>query len=179
MLGRPWKNAPRAVFLSTLMELLPDSLGWTEMQGTLPRLFSEYESLDNEFQLAPTSQRRKQFKDANNVTTNMRYNTYLTTAEAEKYDINNVFPQWHPEQKSEQVNPPVVKIKDTGSIYWDDVPEACLYAVCRNRDVVAFTTQPFYNVPKGSPMNVSYSMRCANYYGGLGDRSNEVTYPNR
>lgn len=179
MLGRPWKNAPRAVFLSTLMELLPDSLGWTEMQGTLPRLFSEYESLDNEFQLAPTSQRRKQFKDANNVTTNMRYNTYLTTAEAEKYDINNVFPQWHPEQKSEQVNPPVVKIKDTGSIYWDDVPEACLYAVCRNRDVVAFTTQPFYNVPKGSPMNVSYSIRCANYYGGLGDRSNEVTYPNR
>lgn len=179
MLGRPWKNAPRAVFIGTLMELLPDSLGWTEMHGTLPRLFSEYESLDNEFQLAPTALRRKQFKDANNVVTNVRFNTYLTTAEAEKYDIHDVFPNWHPEQKAAQIPPPEIHIKDTGSIYWDDVHDACLYAVCRNRDVVAFTTQPYYNVPKGSPQNVSYSIRCANYYGGLGERSNEVTYPNR
>ena len=179
MLGRPWKNAPRAVFIGTLMELLPDSLGWTEMHGTLPRLFSEYESLDNEFQLAPTALRRKQFKDANNVVTNVRFNTNLTTAEAEKYDIHDVFPNWHPEQKAAQIPPPEIHIKDTGSIYWDDVHDACLYAVCRNRDVVAFTTQPYYNVPKGSPQNVSYSIRCANYYGGLGERSNEVTYPNR
>ncbi|MCR5044406.1 MAG: hypothetical protein K6A93_09785 [Bacteroidaceae bacterium] len=179
MLGRPWKNAPRAVFIGTLMELLPDSLGWTEMHGTLPRLFSEYESLDNEFQFAPTALRRKQFKDANNVVTNVRFNTNLTTAEAEKYDIHDVFPNWHPEQKAAQIPPPEIHIKDTGSIYWDDVHDACLYAVCRNRDVVAFTTQPYYNVPKGSPQNVSYSIRCANYYGGLGDRSNEVTYPNR
>ncbi len=179
MLGRPWKNAPRAVFIGTLMELLPDSLGWTEMHGTLPRLFSEYESLDNEFQLAPTALRRKQFKDANNVVTNVRFNTNLTTAEAEKYDIHDVFPNWHPEQKAAQIPPPEIHIKETGSIYWDDVHDACLYAVCRNRDVVAFTTQPYYNVPKGSPQNVSYSIRCANYYGGLGERSNEVTYPNR
>ena len=179
MLGRPWKNAPRAVFIGTLMELLPDSLGWTEMHGTLPRLFSEYESLDNEFQLAPTALRRKQFKDANNVVTNVRFNTNLTTAEAKKYDIHDVFPNWHPEQKAAQIPPPEIHIKDTGSIYWDDVHDACLYAVCRNRDVVAFTTQPYYNVPKGSPQNVSYSIRCANYYGGLGERSNEVTYPNR
>ncbi len=179
MLGRPWKNAPRAVFLGTLMELLPDSLGWTEMHGTLPRLFSEYESLDKEFQLAPTRGRRMQFKDANNVTTNMRYNANLTTAEADKYDINDVFPGWHPERKSAQVNPPVVHIKGRGSIYWDDVPEACLYAVCKNRDVVAFTTQPFYNVPKGTAEGACYSVRCANFYGGLGERSNEVTYPNR
>ncbi len=178
MLGRPWKNAPRAVFLGTLMELLPDSLGW-EIHNTIPRLLSEYESLDNEFQLAPTRGRRKQFKDANNVVTNIRYNTYLTENEAEKYDINDVFPGWHPERKSAQINPPIVQIKDRGSIYWEDVPEACLYAVCRNRDVVAFTTQPFYNVPKGTPENVSYSVRCANFYGGLGERSNEVTYPNR
>ena len=178
MLGRPWKNAPRAVFIGTLMELLPDSLGW-ETHSTLPRLFSEYESLDNEFQLAPTNGRRKQFKDANNVVTNMRYNTCLTESEAEKYDINVVFPGWHPEWKTTQINPPVVQIKERGNIYWEDVPEACLYAICRNRDVVAFTTQPFYNVPKGSPENVSYSVRCANFYGGLGERSNEVTYPNK
>ena len=161
------------------MELLPDSLGWTEMHGTLPRLFSEYESLDNQFQLVPTNLRRKQFKDANNVVTNMRYNTYLTVDEADKYDIDNVFPGWHPERKSAQINPPEVHIKDRGSIYWEDVPEACLYAVCKNRDVVAFTTQPFYTVPKGTAEGACFSVRCANYYGGLGERSNEVVYPNR
>ena len=179
MLGRPWQNAPRAVFLGTLMELLPDSLGWTEMHGNLPALLSEYESLDNEFQLAPTAKRRTQFKDKNDNVTTMRYPTNLSDAEAEKYDINHVFPGWHPEQKAAQIEPPVLHIKDRGTIYWDDIPEACLYAVCKNRDVVAFTTEPSYTVPKGTAEGACYSVRCANYYGGLGDRSNEVVYPNR
>ena len=179
MLGRPWKNAPRAVFLGTLMELLPDSTGWTEMHGTLPRLFSEYESLDNEFQLAPTRQRRTQYKDTNDVLTTMRYPTNLSVEEAGKYEINNVFPGWHPDRKAAQIEPPVLHIKDRGSIYWDDVPEACLYAVCKNRDVIAFTTEPYYTVPKGTAEGACFSVRCANFYGGLGDRSNEVVYPNR
>jgi pectin methylesterase-like acyl-CoA thioesterase len=179
MLGRPWKNAPRAVFLGTMMELQPDSLGWTEMHGTLPRLFSEYESLDTEFQLTPTARRRTQFKDANNVVTNVRYNPNLSVQEAEKYDINNVFPGWYPDSRSAQVLPPEVHIKDRGTIYWEDIPEAYLYAVCKNRDVVAFTTEPQYTVPKGTPEGSCYSIRCANYYGGLGERSNEVVYPNR
>ena len=179
MLGRPWKNAPRAVFLGTMMELQPDSLGWTEMHGTLPRLFSEYESLDTEFQLTPTARRRTQFKDANNVVTNVRYNPNLSVQEAEKYDINNVFPGWYPDSRSAQVLPPEVHIKDRGTIYWEDIPEAYLYAVCKNRDVVAFTTEPQYTVPKGTPEGSCFSIRCANYYGGLGERSNEVVYPNR
>lgn len=179
MLGRPWKNAPRAVFLGTMMELQPDSLGWADMNGTLPRLFSEYESLDSEFQLVPTRLRRTQFKDAYQNTATMRYNAILTPAEAEKYDISNVFPGWRPERKAAQIVPPVVRIKNRGEIYWEDVPEACLYAVCKNRDVVAFTTQPSYTVPRGTAEGACYSVRCANFYGGLGERSNEVVYPNR
>ncbi len=179
MLGRPWKNAPRAVFIGTVMELLPDSLGWTEMHGTLPRLFAEYESINPDFQLVPTGSRRKQYKDKNNVQTTVRYSTDLSVQDAEKYDIDHVFPGWHPEQKTVLVDPPVVHIKDRGSIYWEDVPEACLYAICKNRDVVAFTTKPYYNVPRGTAEGSCYSVRCANWYGGLGDRSNEVVYPNR
>jgi len=179
MLGRPWKNAPRAVFLGTVMEMLPDSTGWTEMHGTLPRLFSEYESMDSEFQLAPMTQRRTQFRNTNDITTTMRYNTNLTVAEAERYDIDNVFPGWHPDQRAALIAPPLAKIQNRGDIYWDDVPEACLYAICKNRDVVAFTTQPHYTVPKGTAEGSCYSIRCANFYGGLGERSNEVVYPNR
>ena len=179
MLGRPWKNAPRAVFIGTLMDMVPDSTGWTEMHGTLPRLFSEYESVDADFQLVPTRARRTQFKDKNDIATTVRYPTHLSVQEADTYDINRVFPGWHPEQKTAQIDPPVVHIKDRGTIYWEDIPQACLYAICKNRDVVAFTTEPRYTVPKGTPEGSCYSVRCANFYGGLGDRSNEVVYPNK
>lgn len=179
MLGRPWKNAPRAVFLSTLMELLPDSLGWTEMHGTLPRLFTEYESMDSHYELVATDKRRTQFKDKNDITTTMRYPTTLSDQEADRYDLSHVFPHWRPEQQAAQVTPPILHIRNRGDIFWQDVPEACLYAVCKNRDVVAFTTEPHYTVPKGTAEGACFSVRCANFYGGLGERSNEVVYPNR
>lgn len=179
MLGRPWKNAPRAVFIGTLMDMVPDSTGWTEMHGTLPRLFSEYENVDADFQLVPTRARRTQFKDKSDIATTVRYHTHLSAQEADAYDINHVFPGWHPEQKTVLVDPPVVHIKDRGTIYWEDIPQACLYAICKNRDVVAFTTEPSYTVPKGTAEGSCYSVRCANFYGGLGERSNEVVYPVR
>ena len=178
-LGRPWKGSPRAVWLSTLMELKPDSVGWTEMHGTLPTQFAEYESMDEDFQLVPTGARRQQFKDKDGVVRTVGYNTTLTAEEAERYDVENVFGNWRPDMRAAQVDPPVVHIKNRGHIYWEDIPEACLYAVCKNRDVVAFTTEPFYTVPKGTAEGSCYSIRCANYYGGLGERSNEVVYPNR
>lgn len=179
MLGRPWKNAPQAVFLGTVMTMRPDSTGWTEMHGTLPRLFAEYESMDDDFQILSTSARRKQYRDKNNISTIVRFNMLLSDDEADKYDIDKVFPGWHPDVRAQLIDPPVVQIKGRGTIYWDDVPDACLYAVCKNRDVVAFTTVPHYNVPRGTAEGSCYSIRCANFYGGLGDSSNEVVYPNR
>ena len=179
MLGRPWKNAPQAVFLGTVMEMLPDTAGWTEMHGTQPRLFAEYESMDADFQIVSTEARRKTFKDKNDVPQAVRYNTLLPTEDADSYDVDRVFPQWRPDLKAQLIDPPAVMIKGRGSIYWEDVPEACLYAICKNRDVVAFTTQPFYNVPRGTAEGSCFSVRCANFYGGLGSMSNEVVYPNR
>lgn len=178
MLGRPWKNQPRAVWIGTVMDLLPDSLGWTEMHGTQPRLFAEYESMDRTFQLVPTTGRRRQFRNKDNIPVTVRYATSMAAEEADRYDIDRVFPGWHPERRTVLVDPPVVMIKGRGDIYWDDVPEACLYAICRNRDVVAFTTEPHWKVPRGTPEGACFSVRCANFHGGLGERSNEVVYPN-
>lgn len=174
-LGRPWKNAPQAVFISTIMELAPHPAGWQETT-TLPRLFSEYESLDNEFQLVSTQERRKQFKNENNVTTTMRYNTELSLEEASQYDIDNVFPGWHPDRQAAQVEPPILKIQNRNQLIWEDIPEACCYAICKNRDVVTFTTEPTYTIPKGTADGSIYTIRCANFHGGLGLRSNDVTY---
>ena len=179
MLGRPWKNAPQAVFLGTVMELQPDSTGWTEMHGTQPRLFTEYESMDADFQVLSTAARRKTFKDKNDIPQAIRYTPLLPVEEADQYDVERVFPEWRPDLRSRLVDPPTLMISGRNHIYWEDIPEACLYAICRNRDVIAFTTEPFYNVPRGTPEGSCFSVRCANFYGGLGDMSNEVVYPNR
>ena len=179
MLGRPWKNAPQAVFLGTVMELQPDSTGWTEMHGTQPRLFTEYESMDADFQVLSTAARRKTFKDKNDIPQAIRYTPLLPVEEADQYDVERVFPEWRPDLRSRLVDPPTLMISGRNHIYWEDIPEACLYAICRNRDVVAFTTEPFYNVPRGTAEGSCFSVRCANFYGGLGDMSNEVVYPNR
>lgn len=179
MLGRPWKNAPQAVFLGTVMELQPDSTGWTEMHGTQPRLFTEYESMDADFQVLSTAARRKTFKDKNDIPQAIRYTPLLPVEEADQYDVERVFPEWRPDLRSRLVDSPTLMISGRNHIYWEDIPEACLYAICRNRDVIAFTTEPFYNVPRGTPEGSCFSVRCANFYGGLGDMSNEVVYPNR
>ena len=179
MLGRPWKNAPQAVFLGTVMELQPDSTGWTEMHGTQPRLFTEYESMDADFQVLSTATRRKTFKDKNDIPQAIRYTPLLSVEEADQYDVERVFPEWRPDLRSRLVDPPTLMISGRNHIYWEDIPEACLYAICRNRDVIAFTTEPFYNVPRGTAEGSCFSVRCANFYGGLGDMSNEVVYPNR
>lgn len=179
MLGHPWKNAPQAVFLGTVMELQPDSTGWTEMHGTQPRLFTEYESMDADFQVLSTATRRKTFKDKNDIPQAIRYTPLLPVEEADQYDVERVFPEWRPDLRSRLVDPPTLMISGRNHIYWEDIPEACLYAICRNRDVIAFTTEPFYNVPRGTPEGSCFSVRCANFYGGLGDMSNEVVYPNR
>ena len=97
--------------------------------------------------------------------------------EAEAYTVDKVFPGWYPEDKASQVRPPVLKAKGK-VITWEDIPEAGCYAICRDRKIIAFTTQPTYNVGQ-TYEGACYSVRCANWYGGLGPRSDEVVYPFR
>ena len=84
---------------------------------------------------------------------------------------------WYPEDKASQVRPPVLKAKGK-VITWEDIPEAGCYAICRDRKIIAFTTQPTFNVGQ-TYEGACYSVRCANWYGGLGPRSDEVVYPFR
>ena len=60
-LGRPWKNAPRCVFLNCSMNVTPSPEGWCEMHGTVPALFAEYNSTDGYFSLLDLSKRKQPF----------------------------------------------------------------------------------------------------------------------
>lgn len=174
-LGRPWKNAPRVALLNCSMNVKPAAEGWCEMHGTIPSLFAEYNSTDGHFSPLDLSQRRTEFKNADGQPIKVSYNPSLTADEAEQYTVSNVFGQWHPDQRAEQVRPPLLRAKGK-VITWDDIPEAGCYAILRDRKIIAFTTQPTYTITSAHE-GACFSVRCANWYGGLGEPSPEVVYP--
>lgn len=174
-LGRPWKNAPRCVWLNCSMNVIPAPEGWCEMHGTVPALFAEFQTTNGVFAPLDLSHRRTTFNDTAGRPVNVTYNPQLTPDEAERHTVSQVFPGWHPEDKAAQVRPPVLRGKGK-VITWDDIPEAGCYAVCRDGKIIAFTTKPAYTITS-SYEGACYSVRCANWYGGLGPRSEEVVYP--
>ncbi|MCQ2113278.1 MAG: pectinesterase family protein [Bacteroidaceae bacterium] len=176
-LGRPWKNSPKCVWLNCSMNVVPAKEGWTEMHGTIPSQFAEYNSTDGHFSLLDLSGRKTTFKNANGQDEQVDYKPFLTDEETEDYTVDKVFPGWKPQDKARQVDPPILHAKGK-VITWEDIPEAGCYAICRDRKIIAFTTQPSYTI--GSTYEgACYSVRCANWYGGLGPRSAEVVYPFR
>ncbi len=174
-LGRPWKNAPRCVWLNCSMDVIPSAEGWCEMHGTIPALFAEYQTTDRLFAPLNLAQRRTTFNNTAGQPVAVSYDPQLTPQEAETYTVSHVFPGWHPEQKAAQVRPPTLRAKGK-VITWDDIPEAGCYAVCRDNKIIAFTTKCTYTVTS-SYEGACYSIRCANWYGGLGPHSPEVVYP--
>jgi hypothetical protein len=155
------------------MLLTPHPGGWTEMHGTLPRLFAEYGSTDSNGKPTDTGKRRTHYRNRDGEETAAAHPATLTPEEAAQYTTDDVFPGWHPERSTAQVMPPAVR-KSGKSLSWDDIPEAFLYAVCRNGIVTAFTTDPHYRIPRTDAKDSRYTVRCANRYGGLGPHSDDV-----
>ena len=178
LLGRPWENAPRAVFINCCMNRTPALEGWGTRPGALPALFAEYNSANGYFELLDMSQRRTAFPDASGALHDTGRGPTLSDEEVEHYGVTDVFGGWDPRDQSEQVPPPVLTMKGR-QITWDDIPEAGCYAVLRDRKIVAFTTQPLYNVPAGTREGSCYTVRCANQMGGLGAPSDVIVYPQR
>ena len=179
LLGRPWNNAPRAVFINCCMNRVPALEGWGTMQhGALPALFAEYNSANGYFELLDLSHRRNAFPDAEGTLRPIAHGPSLSDDEVEHYGVTEVFGGWDPRDKSEQVAPPVLSMKGR-QITWEDIPEAGCYAVLKDRKIVAFTTQPLYNVPAGTREGACYTVRCANQMGGLGAPSDVIVFPQR
>lgn len=176
MLGCPWKNEPRAVFINTIMEIAPHESAWMDVQGAIPALLAEYGSMDSYFGCIATDKRNTMFRTQEGMSVQARYNPLLTGDEAENYVVQNVFPGWTPESAVQQVEPPASLRISGRVITWDEIPEAGCYAICRDRKVLTFTTEPKFIVPSGTYEGACFSVRCANHHGGLGKRSEEVVY---
>lgn len=168
-LGRPWQNAPRAVYLNTTMVTEPNTQGWASM-GTLPALFAEYNSVNGSGVAVNTDNRTNVFS-VSGVNQTGNYNPVMTKAQADVYTIENVLggtDKWDPRLVVEQVAAPT-NLSDIGNntLKWDDNQYAICYVVCREGKVLGITTDATYTDTATAGAKYAYTVQAVSEYGGL------------
>ena len=172
-LGRPWQNAPRAVYLNTKMINEPNTLGWASM-GTVPALFAEYNSVNGNGIAVNTDNRTNVFT-VNGIAQTGNYNPVLNKAQAAEFTIENVLSgtdKWDPRSVVEQVAKPsnlIVSVQNT--LKWDENQYALCYVISKNSKILAITTEPVYEDKSAAAGTYTYTVQAANEYGGLSDVS--------
>jgi pectin methylesterase-like acyl-CoA thioesterase len=168
-LGRPWKNAPRAVFLNTTMKLLPLSKGWTDMGALAPALYAEFGSVNQHGVALDLSQRTNTFQ-RDGIIYAGDYSPVLTAEQAEVYTIENVLggnDGWQPKLVSETVAAPAISL-NKASLSWDEVDFAMCYLILRNGEIIDWTSENNYEVS----VSGNYSVKAASEFGALSTNSN-------
>ncbi|MCI9846033.1 pectinesterase family protein [Flavobacterium pectinovorum] len=168
-LGRPWQNAPRAVYLNTTMVNEPNTLGWASM-GTLPALFAEYNSVNGSGVAVNTANRTNVFT-VSSVAQTGNYNPVLTKAQADQYTIENVLSgtdKWNPRLVVEQVAAPANLLNlGNNTLKWDNNQYAICYVVSRDGKVLAITSDASYVDSTATGGNHVYTVQAVSEYGGL------------
>lgn len=178
-LGRPWSNAPKAVYLNTTMKVLPISSGWGDPMNVVPSVFAEYNSMTANGAPIDLSGRRTTYtKDATTVV----LNPVLTPAEAANYTIDNVLggtDAWQPKLYTDQAGAPNIALIGN-KIVWDDNNYVLCWAVFKDNQFETFVTTNYYEIPIpiGRSANGAsiYTVRAANEMGGLSAPSNAVEF---
>ncbi len=168
-LGRPWgQGTPIALFIDTEMEVIPSAIGWSEMSNGWPKRFAEYNSVNSKGVAVDLSSRKTIFGD------NHENNPVLTAEEAAEPTLDAVMGQddsWQPTLLTEQAPVPTNVAADGSTLSWDSNDYTLLWAVCKDGNVIAFTTEATYTATEDG----SYSVRAANEMGGLSEASEAVT----
>ncbi len=170
-LGRPWgSGTPIALFIDTEMEVAPSAIGWNEMSGGYPARFAEYNSHLSSGTVVDLSGRKTIFAD------DKPNNPILTAEEAAAYTLDVVMGQdddWNPTLYTEQapVASGLVLDETTNVLSWNGSDYALLYAITKDGNVVAFTTEESYDLSsiEGNADAQKWGIRAANEMGGLGE----------
>lgn len=168
-LGRPWQNSPKAVYLNTIMNVVPAAEGWSDWY-TAPAVFAEYNSLTTSGTTVDLTARRMLY----GATT---VNPVLTAEQAATYTVDNVLggnDAWQPTLYTDQANIPSVSINGS-SLNWANNDYVLCWAIFKDDVFVTFTTSNNYSIPL-SVVSGKYSVRAANEMGGLSAVSNVISY---
>lgn len=172
-LGRPWQNAPRAVYLNTKMINEPNTAGWASM-GTVPALFAEYNSVNGNG-IAVNTDNRTNIFNVNGVAQTGNYNPVLTKAQADQFTIENVLSgtdKWDPCVVVEQVAKPAnLVVSEKNTLKWDENKYAMCYVISKDGKILAITTEPTFLDASTTAGTFNYTIQAANEYGGLSDIS--------
>lgn len=179
-LGRPWKDAPKTIFLNTKAAVTIPAAGWYETMGAIPAIFADYNTMNMNGDPMDLSNRISDYwywaDDNKTIKVTGTAKSSLTPEEAAAYTIKNVLAgsdSWQPALVTEAVETPVI----TGTnftVSWDAVPYAICYVITKNDKVVGFTTETTYTDAQGKTTDI-YTVQAANEYGGLSAVSNKYT----
>ena len=163
-LGRPWGNGtPVALWIDTKMEIIPSTIGWSEMSKGWPKRFAEYNSMTANGGIVDLSGRKTTFGDGH------ANNPILTAEEAaEASDMTNMYGEWNPTIATEQASAPANVVLRGNELTWDNSNYVLLWAVLKDGNIVKFTTENSFTV---DDPEATYSLRAANQMGGLGEET--------
>ena len=150
------------------MRSLPNAVGWGSMSSGLVVRFHEFDSRDADGNPLDLSSRSI---SACNAAANSDP-CVITEEQAAEYTLDKVFPNWNPQDYTQQFNVEVVLTDRT--LTWACPEPAIGFVVCKDGHPVTFTTGLSYTLPEGDAAG-TYSVRVANEMGGLGTSSNAVT----
>lgn len=170
-LGRPWGNStPTAIWLNTKVDNSPitkDKKGynaWADMGSKgWPARFAEYNTQLTTGEELDLTGRRSSWTDKDgNVHPN---NPIVTAEEAATYTLQNIMGDWDPTVHT-QLLPQTRVVRNGNTLRWDVQPKALLYAICKNGQIVGFTTNNSYQIEGGTKTD-KWTVRTANQMGGL------------
>lgn len=149
-LGRPWKNAPKAVFIDTRAEVTIPEKGWCDHMGALPEIFADYNTVDSEGNAVDLSKRIDRYYKLteNRDTLWGKAKNNITASEIVKYTVGNVMvgdDGWNPEELCRRPAAPKVMRRGT-KLAWKPVENALGYIVINDDKVVGITTNCQFQV---------------------------------
>ncbi len=165
LLGRPWQNAPRSIWINTTMNILPTASGWGDMQ-VIPALFAEYNSLKANGTAVDLSQRKTEYNGSTSGPgTNTK--TTLTEAEAAAYTPENIFGLWNAVALTEATAAPANLTLSANTLSWDAVDGATCYVILRGNNVIGFSATNSYSDPSVTAEATPYYVMAAAESGAL------------
>ena len=180
--GRSWGGESKLTYINTTLnqpQEIVSSRFTTSGMNTAAYRFKEYHSVSPSGQVVTPASNILSFTlDKKEV---YKYETVMTTEEAEQYTVENMFGTWRPDLKARQL-PPVegttlieyhgVAIIHPYYLTWHPVEGAIGYAVFYNGELIGMTTGNNFDVDfehEGDGM--PFSIRAINSMGGMSEDS--------
>ncbi len=176
--GRPWHNAPQAVFINSKILSPMSTEGWLNM-GAIPKIFAEYNSYNADGQQLDLSGRKVTYSytdsnTGNTITGNVEKNV-LTDTEAAQYTYENVIMAsdgWNPRAYFEPVSKPGNLSVNNKTLSWAASDYAICYVILRNDSIIGFTKETsFTDSNPQNEVSYTYKIKAVNEYGSLGEAS--------